>query len=57
LGKFIVYGLLVIGASSLANWTTLGRSAGSNYYGGYGTRGGWIGAPGGGFSSSGSGHK
>jgi hypothetical protein len=57
LGKFILYGLLVIGASSLTNWTTLGRSAGSNYYGGYGTRGGWIGAPGGGFSSSGSGHK
>jgi hypothetical protein len=56
MGKFILYGLLVVGASSLANWATLGKSVGSGY-GGYGSRGGWIGAPGGGFSSSGSGHK
>ncbi len=54
MGKYILYALLVVGASSLANWTTLGRGGG---YGGYGTRGGWIGGPGGGFSSSGSGHK
>ncbi len=56
MGKFILYGLLVVGASSLANWASLGKSAGSGF-GGYGSRGGWIGAPGGGFSSSGSGHK
>ncbi len=55
MGKFILYGLLVVGASSLANWTTLGKSAGSGYGGSRG--GGWIGAPGGGWSSSGSGHK
>ena len=55
MGKFILYGLLVVGASSLANWASLGKSAG---YGGYGSRGGWIGSGGGGgFSSSGSGHK
>ena len=57
MGRFILYGLLVVGAASLANWTALGRSAGSSY-GSYGTRGGWIGGMGGGgFSSSGSGHK
>ena len=55
MGKFILYGLLVVGASSLANWTTLGKSAGSGYGGSRG--GGWIGAPGGGWSSSGSAHK
>ncbi len=55
MGKFLLYALLVIGASSLMNWTSLGRSAG--YGSSYGSRGGWIGAPGGGFSSSGSGHK
>ena len=53
MGKYILYALLVIGATSLANWSTLGRG-----YGGYGTRGGWIGGSGGGgFSSSGTGHK
>jgi hypothetical protein len=57
MGKFILYGLLVVGATSLANWTSLGKSAGSGYSSGYGRSGGWIGAPGGGFSSSGSGHK
>lgn len=55
MGKFILYALLVIGAASLMNWTSLGRSAGYSS-GGYGPRGGWIGGPGG-FSSSGSGHK
>ena len=55
MGKYILYALLVIGASSLANWTTLGR--GGYGYGSYGTRGGWIGGSGGGFSSSGTGHK
>jgi hypothetical protein len=56
MGKFILYGLLVLGASSMINWTSLGKSAG---YGGssYGSRGGWIGTGGGGFSSAGSGHK
>ena len=54
MGKFILYGLLVIGASSLSNWVTMGKSVGSGYSG-YGPRGGWVG--GGGFSSSGSGHK
>ena len=53
MGKFILYGLLVVGASSLTNWTSLGKSAGSTF----GSRGGgWIGVPGG-WSSSGSGHK
>jgi hypothetical protein len=56
MGKFILYALLVIGASSMVNWTTLGKSAGSGYTG-YGSRGGWIGAAGGAFSSAGSGHK
>lgn len=57
MGKFILYGLLVVGASSLTNWVSLGKSAGSGY-GGYGSRGGgWIGAPIGGWSSSGNGHK
>jgi hypothetical protein len=55
-GKFILYGLLVVGASSLANWTTLGKSVGSGY-GGSGARGGWVGGSTGGWSSSGSGHK
>ena len=55
MGKFILYGLLVIGASSLSNWVTMGKSVGSGYSG-YGPRGGWVGS-GGGFSSSGSGHK
>jgi hypothetical protein len=55
MGKFILYGLLVVGASSLVNWTMLGKSAGAGY-GGYGSRGGYIGVPGG-FSSGGSGHK
>ena len=56
MGKFILYGLLVVGASSLTNWTTLGKSFGSG--GGFGSRGGgYIGSPGGGWSSSGSGHK
>ncbi len=54
MGKFLVYALIVIGASSMMNWTTLGRSSGS-YYGG--SRGGFFGVPGGGFSSGGSGHK
>ena len=53
MGKFILYGLLVVGASSLMNWSTLGKSFG----GGYGARGGYIGSPGGGWSSSGGGHK
>ena len=57
MGKFILYGLLIIGLSSLYNWSSLGRSAGSSYAG-YGPRGGWIGGMGGGgFSSGGSGHK
>jgi hypothetical protein len=54
MGKFILYGLLVVGASSLMNWSTLGKSSGGGYYG---SRGGYIGSPGGGWSSSGSGHK
>lgn len=54
MGKFLLYGLLVVGASSLANWTSLGKSAGA---GGTGTRGGWVGGSSGGWSSSGSGHK
>jgi hypothetical protein len=49
-GKFIVYGLLVIAASSMTNWLMLGRSAG---LGGGGYGGGYYG----GGSSSGSGHK
>ncbi len=56
MGKFILYGLIVVGASSLMNWTTLGKSAASSYGGYGGTRGGWLGG-GGGWSSSGSGHK
>jgi hypothetical protein len=56
-GKFILYGLLVVGASSLSNWVTLGKSVGSSYSSGYGPRGGWVGGSGGGWSSSGSGHK
>lgn len=55
MGKYILYGLLVVGASSLANWTAMskGAGAGSSYSRG---GGGWIGG-GGGWSSSGSGHK
>ena len=56
MGKFILYGLLVIGASSLSNWVTMGKSVGSGASG-YGSRGGWVGGSGGGWSSSGSGHK
>lgn len=56
MGKFVLYALIVIGASSLMNWTSLGRSAGSGF-GGYGSRGGYIGSPGGGYSSGGGGHK
>lgn len=56
MGKFILYGLLVVGASSLMNWTALGRSAGAGS-GGYARSGGWVGGSGGGWSSSGSGHK
>ena len=56
MGKFILYGLLVIGASSLTNWATLGKSAASSS-GGYGRSGGWIGGSGGGWSSGGGGHK
>ena len=57
MGKFILYGLLVVGATSMANWSSLGKSVGSGY-GGSGTRsGGWLGGSGGGWSSSGSGHK
>lgn len=56
MGKFILYGLLVVGATSMANWTSLGKSTGSGY-GGSGTRGGWVGGSGGGWSSSGGGHK
>lgn len=57
MGKFILYGLLLVGFCSLANWNTLGRSAGSSY-GSYVPRGSWIGGMGGGgFSSGGSGHK
>lgn len=56
MGKFILYGLLVVGASSLSNWVTLAKSAGSGY-GSYGPRGGWVGGSGGGWSSSGGGHK
>jgi hypothetical protein len=56
MGKFLLYALIVIGASSMINWTSLGRSAGSGYSS-YGSRGGWIGTGGGGFSSAGSGHK
>lgn len=52
MGKFILYGLLVVGASSLANWVTLGKSAGAGYTGARG--GGYIGSPGG---FGGSGHK
>lgn len=55
MGKYLVYALILIGVSSLTNWSTLGRSAGSGY-GGYAPRGGWIGGVGG-FSSGGSGHK
>ena len=54
MGKFLVYALIVVGASSLMNWTSLGRSAGSTFAG---SRGGYFGVPGGGFSSGGSGHK
>ncbi len=54
MGKFLVYALIVIGASSLMNWSSLGRSSGSGYTG---SRGGYFGVPGGGFSSGGSGHK
>ncbi|MEO8935978.1 MAG: hypothetical protein ABI277_11400 [Burkholderiaceae bacterium] len=53
MGKFILYGLLVVGASSLTNWVSLGKSTGSSYSRG----GGWIGGTGGGWSSSGGGHK
>lgn len=56
MGKFLLYGLLVVGASSLANWSSMGKSAGAGYNG-YGPRGGWVGGSGGGFSSGGSGHK
>ena len=55
MGKFLVYGLLVVAATSMANWSSLGRSTGGGYGGG--TRGGWVGGSGGGWSSSGSGHK
>ena len=60
MGKFLLYGLIVIGASSLSNWSAMSRSAGSGYAGG--SRGGYIGVPsgggyGGGWSSSGGGHK
>ncbi len=57
MGKYILYALLVIGASSLANWTSLGRGLYGSGYGGYGRTGGWVGGSGGGFSSSGTGHK
>lgn len=51
MGKFIVYALIVIAMSSIANWSLLGRSVASGSSGGY--RGGYYG---GGSSSSG-GHK
>ena len=55
MGKFLLYGLLVVAASSLANWSSLGKSAGSSF-GRTGSPGGWIGGSSG-WSSSGSGHK
>ncbi len=56
MGKYILYGLLVVGATSLSNWVLLGKSTGAA--GGYGSRGGgWVGGSSGGWSSSGSGHK
>ena len=56
MGKFILYGLLVVGASSLTNWASLGKSVGTGSS--HGSRGGgWFGGSGGGWSSSGSGHK
>ncbi len=54
MGKFLIYALIVVGASSMMNWTSLGRSAGSNFGGG---RGGYFGVPGGGFGAGGTGHK
>jgi len=55
-GKFILYALLVVGASSLSNWVAMSKSVGSGTSG-YGPRGGWVGGSSGGWSSSGSGHK
>jgi hypothetical protein len=51
MGKFIVYALVVIAVSSLANWSLLGRSVGA------GSRGGYSGGYYGGGSSSSGGHK
>ncbi len=56
MGKFILYALLVVGASSLSNWVAMGKSFGSANSG-YGSRGAWVGGSSGGWSSSGSGHK
>ena len=53
MGKFIVYGLLVIAASSMTNWLMLGRSIGGGGFGSSGYSGGYYG----GGSSSGGGHK
>jgi len=50
-GKFIVYSLIVVAVTSLANWSMFARSVGSGSGGGY--HGGYYG---GGSSSSG-GHK
>lgn len=57
MGKFILYGLLVVGATSMANWSSLGKSTGAGYSGSGTRSGGWVGGSGGGWSSSGSGHK
>lgn len=51
--KFIVYGLIVVAASSMTNWLMLGRSAG---FGGGGYGGGYYGG-GSGSSGGGGGHK
>ena len=56
MGKYLLYGLLVVGASSAANWIGLVERTGVPTGGYGGTRGGWVGGSGG-WSSSGSGHK
>lgn len=53
MGKYILYALIVVGASSLWNWSALMKGGGSGGYVGTAPRGGY----GGGWSSSGSGHK
>ncbi len=51
MGKYVLYGIVVVALSSLLNWVNLGRSIVSTG-GGYG--GGYYGGTG---SSSGGGHK